>query len=185
MTKRYSKETTFFCLPEELPTLLQPILAKGGAQLCVVKEKGGRYHFRRALLPEDLEAADQQFYTCVPTMAAAYGLESLANLVQVWFPVLKDNRLRMGRIAMLVTESELEPEVCKLQEEIYRDVRKALMKNFGRGVLGRNSKTGGEHFYNDILISERAARAYAGGTVLATLMGDGFVTYHVRSSDAG
>lgn len=180
MTKRHSNEVSFFCLPEELPSLLEPILAKSEAQLCVAKEKGGRYYFRRALFPEDLQAVDPQFYTCVPTMTGARGLDSLANLVQVWFPVLSGVGLRMGRIAMLVTESGLSAELRKLQEEIYRDSRKALMKNFRRGVLGRNSKTGGEHFYNNIFISERAARAYEDGVVLATLMGDGFVTYHVN-----
>jgi hypothetical protein len=181
MTKRHSKETAFFCLPEELPALLGPVLAKRGAQLCVAKEKSGRYHFRRALLPEDLKSVDPQLYTCVATMTGARGLDSLANLVQVWFPVLSDCRLRMGRIAMLVTESELSEEHRKLQEEIYRDARSALMKNFRRVVLGRNSKTGGEHLHKGIFISEQAARAYKDGIVLATLMGDGFVTYHANA----
>lgn len=180
MMKRHSKEATFFCLPEELVSLLTPILAKTGAQLCVAKEQDGRYHFRRALFPEDLKALDPQFYTYAPTMATNRSLNSLANLVQIWFPVRSDNRLRMGRIAMLVAESEISEEHRRLQEEIYRDARKALAKSFRRGVLGRNSTTGGEHFYKDIFISEQAARAYRDGIVLATLMGDGLVTFHER-----
>lgn len=180
MTKRRVKEIGFFCFPDELLTILAPVLAKKGAQLCAATERNGRYSFRRALFPEDLKTTKPQFYAWVPTTTTDPGLNSLANVVQVWFPVLAGGRLRMGRISMLVTESELDLEGRKQQEEIYRDARRALMKCFRRGVLGRNSKTSGEHFYKDILISEQAARAYADGTVLATLMGDGFVTYHVN-----
>jgi hypothetical protein len=184
MSKRHSKEVAFFCHPAELQSILATVLAKSGAQLCVAKERSGRYYFSEALFPAAMNVVDPQFYTCLPEMIATRDIDSLANVVQVWFPVLKEGRLRMGRIAMLVTESEFSVELRKLQEDIYRDVRKALTKSFRRGVLGRNSKTGGEHLYKDILISERAAHAYVDGTVLANLMGDGFVTFHVEPSNA-
>jgi hypothetical protein len=180
MTKQRGKDTTFFCLPEELANLLDPILAKAGAQLCIAEERGSRHYFR-AFSAEDLNRVVPQFYVCTPAMAATGGLVSLANLVEAWFPVFKDRRLRMGRVALLAAESELSEEQRKLQEEFYRDARKALTTNFRRGVLGKSSKTGGEHFYEDILISDRAASAYAEGVVLASLLGDGFVTFHVTN----
>lgn len=180
MTERHGKESAFFCLPEELPNLLEPVLANAGAQLCVAEDKGGRYQFR-SLATEDLKALVPQFYACTSAVAANHGLSSLANLVEVWFPVLKDRRLRMGRIALLMTESELGEEQRNVQEEIFRAAREALTKNFRRGVIGRSSKTGGEHFYKDIFISERAAREYADGVVLASLMGDGTVTFHLKA----
>jgi hypothetical protein len=183
MTKRSNKQAGFFCLPDELTVLLEPILVKNGAQLCVANEKGGRYCFRKAVFPQDLNAVDLQFYTYVSTMADASGLGSPANLVQVWFPSLRDGRLRMGRIAMLATDSDMNEDHRKFQEKIYRDIYNALVKSFRRGVLGKNSRTGGEHYYKNIFISERAALAYIDGVSLATLMGDGFVSYHVNHID--
>jgi hypothetical protein len=182
MKKRHSKEASFFCLPEELQRVLDPILARAGAQLCVAEKEGGYYYLRKATLPNELKELDPQFYAYVLPLAGDRGLSSLANLVQVWFPVLEDRRLRLGRIAMLVMESDIgEEHRMAAQEGIFRDARKALTKNFRRGVLGRNSKTGGEHFYKDIFISDQAARAYQDGVVLASLLGDGFVTYHVNT----
>lgn len=181
MSKRRSKELTFFCLPEELQAILTPMLARTGGRLCTATErKAGHYQFKDVFFPEALNVINPQSYICFSTMLATEDFASLVGIVQVWFPVLRGERLRMGRVAMLVAESELTTDLRETQEEFFREIRKALTKRFRRGVLGRNSKTGGEHFYNDILISERAARAYADGTVLATLMGDGFVTFHVE-----
>lgn len=63
-------------------------------------------------------------YPCHSSMMKASGLDSLANVVQVSVPVPEKARLRMGEIGMLVTKSELGPELRKLQEEIYREARK-------------------------------------------------------------
>lgn len=185
MSKRHSKSLSFFCYPEELAAVLEPVLVKSGMRWCIAEKRNDRYVFREASIPEAEKAKSRHVYACHPSMVKAGGLDSLANVVQVWVPVPEKGRLRMGEIGMLITESELSEEHRKLEEEIYRNARKALTKSFGRGVLGRNSKTGGEHFYNDILISERAARANADGTVLASLMGDGFVTFYAKSVDAG
>jgi hypothetical protein len=180
MTKRRTKSTSFFCHPEELRTILEPVLVTSGARLCLADKKDDRYSFRPALSNEVSETGYSKFYPCYPEMLETAGFESLANVVQIWFPALTTNSLRMGEIAILVDESELNGEMRKRQDNIYSAVRKALTKCFRPGALGRNSKTGGEHFYGDILISDWATRAYTAGTVLATQMGDGFVTYHVQ-----
>ena len=183
MSKRHSKGLNFFCFPEELQGVLDPVLARSGARLCVAEERNERWYFREVSSLSDSKANYPKFYICHPAMIGTKGLDSLANIVQVRAPVREDGRLRMGEIGMLITESELSEEHRQFGADIYRNSRKVLTKSFRRGVLGRNSKTGGEHFYKDILISERAGRAYRdGGIVLATLMGDGFITYHV---DAG
>ena len=181
MTKRHSKGVRFFCHPDELNALLQPILAKSGTTLLAAVEQGERWYFRDDAPPERSRARFPKFYPCPPGMIKSDGFKSLANIVQVWPPVIEERRLRMGEIGMLVDESELPVELRKLQEDIYRDARKALTNSFRKGVVGSNSKTGGRHFYEDILISDWAARAHADGLVLATIMGDGFVTYHVEA----
>jgi hypothetical protein len=105
------------------------------------------------------------------------GLDSMANIVQVWFPMRVEGALRMGEVGMLVTDSELDSQMRKLQGEIYRALHKELSKRLKRGVWGRNSNTGGEHFYKDILISKEVETAARSGLILRSLMGDGFVTY--------
>jgi hypothetical protein len=180
MTKRQSKEARFFCLPDELTSLLTPILVKAGVQLCVATKLNGFYHFRTLQLPEDLRAVDPQFYVGTRELLGPPTVSSLANLVEVWFPAFTSRTLRMGRIAMLMTESELPQSHRDLYQGIYRDAREAITKSFSRGVVGKNSKTGGQHFYEDIFISEGARCAHREGVALASLMGDGYVTYHVN-----
>lgn len=180
MSKRHSKGVRFFCNPDELKTVLEPVLAESGARLCIAEKRGKRWFLVDGAPPETTKARYPKFYPCHPAMTSAEGLDSLANIVQVWYPVLEESRLRMGEIGMLVTDSELPAKLRELQEDIYRETRKVLTKSFRRGVWARNSNTGGEHFYRDILISEGAVRAYDQGMVLATQMGDGFVTYHMQ-----
>lgn len=180
MTKRTTKQARFFCMPGELQALLDPIFSRNGAQLCVAIARGGRYQFRNAVIPDDLNAVDPQFYAHVSMLPRVSDLSSLANYVQIWFPTLRDKRLRMGRIAISIDDSRPSEDHRKIQEILYREIYSAIVKNFRRGVLGRNSRTGGEHFYADIFVSEQAVLAYFdGGVSLASLMGDGFVSYHV------
>jgi len=112
-------------------------------------------------------------------VTGAASLDSMAIVVQIWFPVLRDGSLNMGEVGMLVTDRSCLSAVRKLQASVYEALRMVLKKSFRSGIWGRNSKTGGEHFYADILISEAAARAYGEGTILAPQLGDGFVTYHL------
>jgi len=65
----------------------------------------------------------------------------------------------------------------ELNQSLYRTIRKELTRCLKRGIWGRNSITGGEHFYKEILISKNVERAARAGLVLRTQLGDGFVTF--------
>jgi hypothetical protein len=180
-----SKGVRFFCHPEELQTILDPVLSKTGTQLCIVERRGDREFLIESSSARATKSTYPKFYVCSPAMISGSGLRTLADVVQIWFPAVIDGSLRMGEIGMLVDESELDAGLQKLQNTVYRALRKVLVDTFRKGVWGRNAKTGGEHFYSDILISDRAMRMHADGIVLATQMGDGFVTYHVETRKAG
>lgn len=45
--------------------------------------------------------------------------DSLANIVQVWLPVQVKDELRVSEVGMLVTDSELEDDLRRLQQDIY------------------------------------------------------------------
>ncbi len=177
MSKRHSKGLSFFSGPEELRPILDAVLAKTGTRLCRAHEREDRWFFQEAGSVEVGPGARPKFYVCHPAMVKERGLDSLANIVQVWFPMRVESTLRMGEVGMLVTDSELDGRMRELQEEIYRTLRKELTRRFKRGVWGRNSNTGGEHFYKDILISKEVESAARAGLALRTQLGDGFVTF--------
>ena len=177
MTKRHSKGLCFFSEPEELKPILEAVLSKTGTGLCRAKKRENRWFFSEVMTPEVEAGARPRFYACHPAMIKEGSLDSLANIVQVWFPVRVEGDLRMGEVGMLVTDSELDVQMRELQREIYRALRKELAGRFKRGVWGRNSNTGGEHFYKDILISKGVEDAARNGLILRPLLGDGFVTF--------
>jgi hypothetical protein len=177
MTRRHSKAFRFFCEPEELQEIVQAVLSRTGTRLCRAQKREGRWTFREIASREANERDFPQFYACDPAMVKQGSLDSLANIVQVWFPMRVETTLRMGEVGMLVTDSELDSPMRTLQGEIYRALRKELTRRFKRGVWGRNSNTGGEHFYKDILISKEVESAARAGLVLRTQLGDGFVTF--------
>lgn len=177
MTKRHSKGLSFFAEPAELMPIVETVLSKTGTRLCRAQERGDRWFFHEIATPEVEASARPRFYACHPAMFKQGGLDSLANIAQIWFPVRVEGDLRMGELGMLVTDSELEPQMRELQEEIYRALRKELTARLNRGVWGRNSNTGGEHFYKDILISKNVEDAARKGLILRPLLGDGFVTF--------
>jgi hypothetical protein len=179
--KRHSKGVSFYCHPEELIAIVEPILSKAGMQLCTTRKHADRELPIALSSPASAKSTYPRFYVCSPAMSEGSGLRTLAGIVQIWFPEIVEGSLRMGEIGMLVAESELDGQLQNLQETLYRTLRKALVGAFRRGVWGRNSKTGGEHFYRDILISQRAVGMYSDGIVLATQLGDGFVTFHVQA----
>lgn len=176
MTSRRSKCARFFCYPQELKNILDAVLAKNGVGLCVAMEQDGRWSFREA----EAEAKPSRppvFYVYHSGMMKDTGLDSLANIVQIWFPMRVDGDLRMGEVGMMITESDLDGGVQALQGRVYDALHKELVNRFKRGVWGRNSNTGGEHFYKDILISRDVENAARAGLVLRPQLGDGFVTY--------
>jgi hypothetical protein len=177
MTKRHSKGLSFFSDPGELRPILEAVLSKTGTRLCRAEERDDRWFFREVRTPEVEADVRPKFYVCHPAMRKEGGLDSLANIVQVWYPIRVGGDLRMGEVGMLVTESELDNQMRELQGEIYRALRKELTTRFKRGVWGRNSNTGGEHFYKDILISRDVESAARAGLVLRPQLGDGFVTF--------
>lgn len=59
------------------------------------------------------------FYTCHPAMMNERTFDSLANIVQVWLPVQVKDELRVSEVGMLVTDSELEDDLRRLQQDIY------------------------------------------------------------------
>ena len=176
MTTRHSKGARFFCYPQELKAILDVVFAKNGVELCVATKRGDRWFFREASA-ETSPDRPPVFYVHHPDMTKEDGLDSLANIVQIWLPALMGGDLRMGEVGMLITDSELDGRVRELQGEIYSVLRKELTSRFKRGVWGRNSNTGGEHFYKDILISKAAEDAARAGLILKPQLGDGFVTY--------
>ncbi len=177
MTKRRSKELSFFSDPGELKPILEAVLSATGARLCRTEKREGRWFFREAASPEVSKNGVPQFYVCHPAMIKEGGLGSLANIVQVWFPMRVEGELRMGEVGMLVADSELDSQMRELQGEVYRALRKELTGRFKKGVWGRNSNTRGEHFYKDILISKDVENAARSGLVLRPQLGDGFVTF--------
>jgi hypothetical protein len=177
MTKRHSKGLSFFSAPGELKPILESVLSKTGTRLCRAVEREGRWFFREVESPEVSKNGVPQFYPCHPAMIKECGLDSLANIVQVWFPVRVEGDLRMGEVGMLVADSELDSKMRELQGEIYRALRKELTGRFKKGVWGRNSNTHGEYFYKDILISKDMENAARAGLVLSPQLGDGFVTF--------
>lgn len=110
-------------------------------------------------------------------MIAGRSLDSLANIVQIWFPVRVEDHLRMEEVGMLIADSQLDAPMRELQARIYRALRKELTARLKRGVWGRSSNTGGEHFYKDMLISKNVEDAARKGLILRPLLGDGFVTF--------
>lgn len=177
MTKRHSKGLSFFSDPGELKPILEVVLSRTGTRLCRAVEREGRWFFREVASPEVSKNGVPQFYPCHAAMIKKGSLDPLANIVQVWFPVRVEGDLRMGEVGMLVTDSELDSQMRELQGDIYRALRKELTSRFKRGVWGRNSNTGGEHFYKDILISKDVENAARNGLILRSQLGDGFVTY--------
>lgn len=177
MTKRRSKGLSFFCEPEELKPVLEAVLSRTGTRLCRAEKREGRWVLHEVAEPEASRKGIPQFYACPPAMITGGSLDSLANIAQIWFPMRVEGDLRMGEVGMLVADSGLEHQMRELQEEIYRALRKELTARLKRGVWGRNSNTGGEHFYKDILISKNVEDAARKGLVLRPLLGDGFVTF--------
>jgi hypothetical protein len=177
MSKRHSKGLSFFCEPEELKPVLEAVLSRTGTRLCRAEKREGRWFLHEVAGPEASRKGIPQFYACPPAMITGGSLDSLANIAQIWFPIRVEGDLRMGEVGMLVTDSGLGPQMRELQEEIYRALRKELTARLKRGVWGRNSNTGGEHFYKDILISKDVEDAARKGLVLRPLLGDGFVTF--------
>jgi hypothetical protein len=177
MIKRRSKGLSFFSDPGELKPILEAVLSGVGARLCRAEKREGRWFFQEAASPEASKSAVPQFYVCFPAMLKEGGLDSLANIVQLWFPLRVEGDLRMGEVGMLIADSELDSRLCELQGRIYDELRKELASRFKRGVWGRNSNTGGEHFYKEILISKDIENAARAGLVLRPQLGDGFVTF--------
>lgn len=175
--KRHSKALQFFSQPHELSSILTPILSETGTRLCRAEKREGRYKFYETTPPGDGKRDMLPLYACHPTMIDARSLESLANIVQVSFPASVEGELRMGEVGMLITDSGLDSRMRDLQQNLYRAIRKELTRRLKRGVWGRNSNTGGEHFYKEILISKDVERAARVGLVLRTQLGDGFVTF--------
>jgi hypothetical protein len=118
-----------------------------------------------------------QLYVCHPAVIEARSLDSPANIVQVSFPAEVEGELRMGEVGILITDSALDSQMRDLYQSLYRTIRKEMTRCLKRGVWGRNSNTGREHFYKEILISEDVERAARSGLVLRTLLGDGFVRF--------
>jgi hypothetical protein len=177
MSKRHGKGLRFFAEPGELKPILDTVLSKAGTRLCRAEKREGRWFFREVASPEAIENVVPHFYPCHPAMIGTRGLDSLANIVQLWLPVHEAGSLRMGEVGMLVTDSELDSQMRELQEAVYRALRRELTGRFERGVWGRNSNTGGEHFYEHILISKDVQNAARSGLILRPLLGDGFVTF--------
>ncbi|MDB6014608.1 MAG: hypothetical protein JWL65_6858 [Gammaproteobacteria bacterium] len=138
MTKRRSKELSFFSDPGELKPILEAVLSATGARLCRTEKREGRWFFREAASPEVSKNGVPQFYVCHPAMIKEGGLGSLANIVQVWFPMRVEGELRMGEVGMLVADSELDSQMRELQGEVYRALRKELLgaskREFGAGT---------------------------------------------------
>ena len=177
MIKRRSKGLSFFSDPGELEPILDAVLSRAGARLCRAEKRDGRWFFLEVAPPGASKNAVPQFYVCLPAMVKEHGLDSLANIVQVWFPTRGEGDLRMGEVGMLIADSELNGRLRELQGTIYGELRKELLKCFKRGVWGRNSNTGGEHFYKEILISKGVESAARAGLILRPQLGDGFVTF--------
>ena len=176
MSRRSSKAISFFCNPEELDQVLKPILARYGLVVCRAEKRNDRWCFFPIEASDRYEARLPQFYL-FDSISAPAGVDSLANIVQIWFPRNMDGSLCMGEVGMLVAESNLDARMVGLQRKLYEEVRKVLANEFARGVWGRNYKTGGEHFYKNILISKSVENATRNGLVLRPMLGDGFVTF--------
>ena len=177
MINRRSKALSFFADPGELNPIVEAVLSAAGARLCRAHKREGRWVFQEVQSDDTHTSAVPQFYACLPGMIKEVGLDSLANLVQVWFPKRIGSDLCMGEVGMLIADSELDARLCQLQARIYGELRKELTSRFKRGVWGRNSNTGGEHFYKDILISKDIETATRSGLILRPQLGDGFVTF--------
>ena len=175
--KRHSKALQFFSQRHELSAILTPVLSDTGARLCRAEKREGRYKFYETTPPGESNREMLQLYACHPTMINAVSLGSLADIVQVSFPASVEGELRMGEVGMLIADSELDSQMRDLQQSLYRTIRKELIRCLKRGVWGRNSNTGGEHFYKEILISKDVEHAARAGLVLRTQLGDGFVTF--------
>ena len=126
MSKRHSKGLRLFSEPDELRPIVEAVLSKTGTRLCRAKERENRWFFHEVITPEVEVSARPKFYVCHPAMLERGSLDSLANVVQVWFPARVEGDLRMGEVGVLVTDSELSAQMRKLQEKIYRALRKEL-----------------------------------------------------------
>ncbi len=177
MIQRRSKALSFFADPGELNPIVKAVLSAAGARLCRAHKRERRWFFVEARSDDASTSAVPQFYIRLPAMIKEGGLDSLANLVQMWFPNRIGGDLRVGEVGMLIADSELDPRLCQLQAKIYDQLCKELTSRFKRGVWSQNSNTGGEHFYKEILISKDIESAARSGLILRPQLGDGFVTF--------
>jgi hypothetical protein len=177
MTKRHTKSLSFFCFPTELQLIVETVTSEFGMQLCSAEKRSGRWYLCAISFMQALESRRPECYLCSPEMIEPDGLESLAYKVQVWLPVLTESSLQMGVVSLLVDQrSESDKQLHLRQLNAFRRLG-TLLSDFQRGVSARNSNTGAEHYYKDILISDAVAEANAKGLVLAPQLGGGFVTY--------
>jgi hypothetical protein len=176
MSGRSSRAVDFFCYPDEFDRLLAPILACYGLAICRAEKRNDRWFLFGVEASDQRESNLPQFYL-LDSITATRGVDSLANIVQVWLPKEINDSLHMGEVGMLVAESDLGEKMVELQRSVYEELRKLLTNEFAGGVWGRNYKTGGEHFYKNILISKSVEEATRNGLILRPLLGDGFVTF--------
>lgn len=177
MSKRHSKSLSFFSEPAMLLMIVNGVLSRTGTHLCRAQKRDGHWLFLDVEAPIAVGGRLPQLYPCHAAMIKRGGLSSLANIVQISLPAHGGGDLRMGEVGMLVADSELDESTCQLQQRIYRELRKELAQRFNKGVWGRNSRTGGEHFYKDILIAKDIEEKARKGLVLRPVLGDGFVTF--------
>lgn len=179
---RRTKSIQCFCLPDELRELIDATLVETGGRVYATHETGATYRLEETTFPEAARLGNRELYLSFPEVAESGVLDSLAGIPQIWLPVVSGDSISMSVLSLLIDDKRegdskrgggREPAV------LFEAVRKKLNAVMLKGVVGRNSKTGAERRYGDILISEGAAKLASHGIALKSQFGDGFVTFHV------
>lgn len=162
-TKRFS----FFCLPFELVETFCP-RERACAKFFFENEKG------------TLCAAPVNYLSTTRALWATVAEKKpkrLLGLLEIIPPRYKADLLCMASIAI---KGDTQDETFRANVQLFRDVKKELERKFRRGVWGVNIRYGGEHYYNDIRISDGALAEHANGYLLAPEGGDGYVRFEYR-----
>lgn len=178
---RRTKSIQCFCLPDEFRELVESTLVEAGGRIYAIHEAGASYRLEETTFPEAARLGNRELYLSFAEVAESGFLDSLAGIPQIWLPAVSSNSITMSVLSLLVDDKRERDRKKRGGREsavLFEALRKKFNAAMRKGVVGRNSKTGAERLYGDILISEGATILANRGIALKSQFGDGFVTFH-------
>jgi hypothetical protein len=167
----------FFCTPEELSKALVETLGSSADVSFFVENQKYGWPLKQVRLKDAIVDQSKLLWA----EAGSHVPDSFLGLVRIRFPYYRDKALCMSSIA-IKTDGDVRGQ--KRGVQLYERLRKSVRRWLKRGLWGVNIESGGEHFYNDLYVSDGAIHEYQSGWVLMPEAGDGLVRFEYRARDS-